>query len=402
MTPRKQAVVLVAIAAVTLSAIGLTSVIAQRQETAQPPAPPAPPGTLRLQPEQMATIRSAPVQEVMFEGTEITEGKIAVNGDRATPVFSPYSGRVLRVLAKPGDVVARGAPLLEIEASEFVQGQNDLAAAQAALATAQSQLNLAQTSERRKQALYEAKAGSLQDWQQSQAELNTAQNNFRAAQTALASVRNRLHILGKSDDEIESMSPERKMSPVAAVAAPIAGTVTDRQVGPGQYLQAGAANPVFTISDLSMVWLVANVREADAAKMRKGQRIAVQVLALPGRVFEAKVTYVAPAIDAATRRLQVRAEVRNPDGLLKPEMFATFGIDTAGSTKAPGVPDSAIVHEGDEARVWVLQEGGIVASRRIKAGRSGNGLVEVVDGLRPGETVVTAGTLFIDRAGSGD
>jgi cobalt-zinc-cadmium efflux system membrane fusion protein len=304
---------------------------------------------------------------------------------------------VLRVLANVGDQVRKGQPLFEIDASELVQGQNDLVTAVNALNTAQSQLRLVQTNEQRKQALYDAKAGSLQDWQQSQADVVSAANTLRSAETALATARNRLHILGKSDSEIEAMQTRGKLDPATAVVAPIAGTVTDRQLGPGQFLQAGSNAPVFSIGDLSTVWLVGNVRETDAPSMRRGQEVEVRVLALGDRIFRARVTSIAPSVDPNTRRVAVRAEMLNPDGALKPEMFATFSIVTDEGGSAPGVPAVAVLAEGDTARVWVEHDG-MLQAREIRVGRTHAGMVEVLAGLAPGERVVTSGALFLDRA----
>ena len=358
-------------------------------------------GSYSPTPAQWAALRVAPVGTMAFQTERVTDGKIALNGDRTTPVFSPYSGRVTRVLANVGDRVHEGQALLAIEASEFVQGQNDLIAAANAVNTARSQLGLAQGNERRKQALFEAKGGSLQDWQQSQAELAASENTLRSAEATLASVRNRLRILGRTDAEIAALQASARIDPITFVTAPIAGTVTDRQVGAGQYVQAGAANPVYTISDLSTVWLVGNVREADAPLMRRGLDAEVRVLALPDRSFKARLTNVAPAMDANTRRLAVRAEVNNAEGLLKPEMFATFAIVTGESSSSPAVPEGAIVYEGDSARVWV-QQGDTLAARPIRVGRKSAGMVEVLAGLKPGDRLVTSGALFIDRAGRGD
>jgi cobalt-zinc-cadmium efflux system membrane fusion protein len=303
----------------------------------------------------MASLTINPVVATVFRAERVTDGKIALDGDRTTPVFPPFTGRVTRILAKPGDRVERGAPLLAIEAPDFVQAQNDYVSAQAALDTARSQLTLAQVSEQRKHALYDAKAGALQDWQQSQAELVAAQSALRAAQTALALAHNRLRILGASEGQLHSLEQAQKVEALATVTAPIAGVITDRQVGLGQYLQAGASTPVFSIGDLSRVWLVANVREADAPLMHRGAQVEVRVLALPERVFKATITYVAPSIDPNTHRLAVRAEVSNPDELLKPEMFATFTILTGREATAPGVPEQAVVYEGEHARVWVAR-----------------------------------------------
>jgi cobalt-zinc-cadmium efflux system membrane fusion protein len=318
-----------------------------------------------------------------FVSEELTEGKIAVNADRATPVFSPYSGRVTRVIAALGDTVKSGAPLAAVEASEFVQAQNDLA-------TVASQVKIARINEARKHALYEAKGGSMQDWQQSQADLT-------AAETALDAVRNRLKILGRSDAEITALEASHAMNPTAIIAAPISGVVVDRQVGPGQFLQAGSGNPVFTIADPSIVWLLANVREADSGLVHPGQPVDVHVLAYPHRVFKARVSYVAALVDPVTHRLPVRAEIDNLDAALKPEMFATFRIVTGDPVDAPAVPESAVVYEGNLAHVWVLSDGGLLAYRAIRTGRNNDGLIEVLDGLKPGERIVTKGGLFIDQ-----
>jgi cobalt-zinc-cadmium efflux system membrane fusion protein len=345
--------------------------------------PASPPGTFRATPQQLKTLTIEPVTERAFVSQELTEGKIAVNADRATPVYSPYSGKVTRVIAGLGDTVAGGAPLATLEASEFVQGQSDLA-------TAAAQVKLARINETRKHALYDAKGGSLQDWQQAQADLRTAE-------AALAAARNRLRILGKGDSEIDALETAQAMNPVAAILAPIGGVVVDRQVGPGQYLQAGAGTPVFTIADPSNLWLLANVREADSALVRRGQAVEVHVLPYPERVFKARISYVAAVVDPVTHRLPVRAEIDNRDGALKPEMFASFRIVTSDATQAPAVPEAAVVYEGEAAHVWVAAGDGLLSYRAIRTGRNNDGYVEVLDGLKSGEKIVTKGGLFIDQ-----
>jgi cobalt-zinc-cadmium efflux system membrane fusion protein len=350
----------------------------------EPPAAAAsPPGTFRATPQQLKTFTVESVQTHAFVSEELTEGKIGINGDRATPVISPYSGRVTRVIGGLGDTVKAGAPLATVEASEFVQAQNDLKVAAA-------QVKLARINETRKHALFDAKGGSLQDWQQAQADL-------AAAETALNAVRNRLKIFGKTEVDIANLESLQAMNPVATITAPIAGVVVDRQVGPGQYLQSGGT-PVFTIADPTSVWLLANVREADAGAVKLGQPVEVRVPAYPKRIFKARLTYVAAVVDPVTHRLPVRAEIDNHDLALKPEMFATFRIVTSGATESPAVPAAAVVYEGAAAHVWVVAGDGLLAYRAIRTGRSDDGLVEVLDGLKAGERIVTKGGLFIDQA----
>jgi len=370
------AVVIIAILAVWLGG----RVFATREA----PAPaPSPPGTFRASPQQFKTLTVQAVQTHGFVSEELTEGKIAVNGDRATPVFSPYSGRITRVIAGLGDTVKAGSPLATLEASEFVQAQNDLA-------TAAAQVKIARINETRKHALYDAKGGSLQDWQQAQTDLTTAE-------TALGSVRNRLSILGLSAAKVAGLESAHAINPSATLTAPIAGVVVDRQVGPGQFVQSGAGTPLFTIADPSSVWLLANVRETDAGLVKLGQTVEVHVLAYPKRAFNARVTYVAALVDSTTHRLPVRAEIENRDGALKPEMFANFRILTGDASESPAVPETAVVYEGDAAHVWLVAGEGLLEYRAIRTGRSNDGLIEVLDGLKPGDRVVTKGGLFIDQ-----
>jgi cobalt-zinc-cadmium efflux system membrane fusion protein len=167
-------------------------------------------------------------------------------------------------------------------------------------------------------------------------------------------------------------------------------------------MSGGASSPVYTIGNLSTVWLIANVRETDAPLMHVGEPVEVHVLAFPGRVFKAKISWVAPSIDSNTHRLSVRADVENPRGELKPGMFANFSIITGEAASAPAVPQRAIVYEGDTARVWVAEDDGTIAARSIRTGRIADGMVEILAGVSSGEKVVTRGALFIDRAATND
>jgi cobalt-zinc-cadmium efflux system membrane fusion protein len=394
------AAILAAIALVAIPAI--RSHFAAREATqAAAPAP----GTFRPTDAQWASLNLVAVQQTTFRAERLTDGKIANNDDTTTPVFSPYSGRVTQLFVTAGDRVNRGDPLLAVAAAEFVQGQSDLISAIAALNTARFQLKLTTVTEKRQHELFEAKAGALKDWEQAQADLESAKNNVRSAEAALAAVRNRLHILGKDDDEIGTLDTAQKMGAEAIVTAPIGGTVTQRQVGLGQYINSaasGASNPIFSIGNLSTVWLLANMRETDAPLMRPGQPVEVHVLAYPGRVFQAKLAYVAPSVDPNTHRLPVRAEVENADGTLKPEMFASFSIIIGDDSAAPAVPEDAVVYEGETARVWVVHDDKSLSLREIRVGRIADGKVEALAGLEPGEKVVSRGTLFIDRAAKGD
>jgi cobalt-zinc-cadmium efflux system membrane fusion protein len=224
---------------------------------------------------------------------------------------------------------------------------------------------------------------------------------MRSSVTALEAANNKLRILGFTDETIKAFQSKSTINPEITIYAPIAGTVVQRKIGPGQYVNSGASDPVFVIGDLSTVWLTAFVRESDAAQVSVGQDISVNVMALPGRPLTAKINYVAAAIDANTRRLLVRATIDNKDGMLKPEMFANVTIYSAGDRAAPAVPKQALIYEGDQVRIWVAREDKSVELRQVKIGLINGNLVEVTSNLKPGEQIVVKGSLFIDRAASG-
>ncbi len=352
-------------------------------------------------PAEWASLTIEPATARVFRAETATEGKIAVDEDRSTPVFSPYAGRVTKLLVRPGESVTQGQPLFVIEAADTVQAQNDFIAAMTGLNKTRSALNLAQLQDKRAKDLFEGKAVPLKDYQQTQATLIQAQNDLRSSQTALEAAHNKLRILGLTEEAISAFQEKGRIDPNTTIFSPITGTVVQRKVGPGQYVNSGASDPVFVIGDLSTVWLTAFVRETDASKVSVGQEIAFNVLALPGRPLTARIDYVSAAIDPSTRRLLARATVDNKDGLLKPEMFANVTIYSAGDHPAIGVPKQALIYEGDQVRVWVAHEDKSIELRQIKTGLTNSDLVEVEGNLKPGEQIVTKGSLFIDRAASG-
>ena len=350
-------------------------------------------------PSEWATLTIEPVKAKTFRAEYVTEGKVAVDEDRSTPVFSPYAGRVTKLLAKPGEVLKQGQPLFTIEAADTVQAQNDFIAAMSSQNKAKSAIDLADIQFKRAKDLYEGHAIPLKDYQQAEATQVQAQNDMRSSATALEAARNKLRILGFTDETIKAFQDKGVINPEVTIYSPIAGTVVQRKIGPGQYVNSGASDPVFVVGDLSTVWLTAFVRESDAAAVCVGQDI--NVMALPGRPLTAKVNYVAAAIDPSTRRLLVRATIDNKDGLLKPEMFANVTIYSSGDRAAPAVPKQALIYEADKVRLWVAREDKSVELREIKIGLINGNLVEVTSNLKPGEQVVTKGSLFIDRAASG-
>jgi membrane fusion protein, heavy metal efflux system len=357
-------------------------------------------------PKQWASLTIVPINEMVFRTEHLTEGKIAVDEDRATLVYSPYAGRVIKLLAKPGEKVTAGQPLFVVESPDMVQAQNDFINAVSGLNKARSTLALAHIVEQQNKSLYETKAAPLRDVQQSQAAALAAQNDLRSAETSLEVVRNRLRILGKTDAEITTFGETGAINPLTTISSPIAGTVVQRRVGPGQYINttsnsAAANDATFVIGDLSTVWLVAYVRESEAQNVKVGQALRFTVLAFPNRVFVANIAYVATSFDPGTRRLLVRATINNTEGALRPEMFANVTILTGEGDNSLAVPREAVIYDGNSARVWIAHDDQSVEARQIKTGLSNGQMVEVLSGLQLGEKVVSKGSLFVDRAAAG-
>jgi cobalt-zinc-cadmium efflux system membrane fusion protein len=347
---------------------------------------------------QWATMTVEPVQQRVFRSEHVTEGKIAVDEDRSTPIFSPYAGRVTKLFVKPGDIVSVGQPLFTVEATDMVQAQNDFIGASTALNKARSALNLAQIVDKRQRLLYEGKAVPLKEVQNARAALDAAENDVRSAEVALEAARNRLRILGKTEQEITQFQDKGTINPATPIYAPIAGTIVQRKLGPGQYVGSSASDPVFVIGDLSTVWVVAYIRETEAPMVRIGQAVYFTVLAYSEEAFPANISYVAAALDPTTRRLLVRATVNNAAGLLKPEMFASVKILIGEGDAALAVPRDAVIYEADAAHVWAARDDDkAIELRRIRVGMTNGKMVEVLEGLAPGDRVVTKGSLFIDR-----
>ncbi len=394
--PRRQWLILGVIAGVALALFLLVPVVARLFAPKPPPAAAAPPpGTFQATKEQWATLSFTTIQTQDFAPGADTEGNIAVDDTRTTAVFSPFTGRITRVFAKVGDHVRAGAPLFAIDAGEVVQAQSDLL-------TAAAQVRQTKAALVRQQALLTTSGASQKD-------VDQAQTDFATAQAALEAARNRLKVLGYSAAKVsaaEAGAAAHGITPDTVVVSPITGVVTQRTAGVGQNLASLANNggggpPLFQVSDLSVVWLVGQLREADAPAAKVGDPVDVRVAALPGRVFHANLNFVSPMVDPASRRVMVRAEVPNPGGELLPQMYADFDLVTGPAHTALAVPADAVIYEGDGARVWVAKADHLLELREIKTGQTHNGMVEVMSGLAPGDRVVTSGALFIDRASKG-
>jgi membrane fusion protein, heavy metal efflux system len=365
-----------------------------------PDAPQGSDGSIRLSDNERRSLVIEPVALKPFRPQVTTEGKISTDEDRATPVLSPYAGKVVRILAKPGDVVKQGDILCTIEATDMVAAQNDYIAAVSGLDKARTALRLAEINEKRQRDLYAGRAAPLRDFEQAQADLKGAEADERAAIAALRAVENRLRILGKSEADFAQLRERGTINSETPIMAPIGGLIAQRKIGPGQFVQGSGGDPLFLVDDTTSVWLQAFVREGDSPAVDVGDEIEFRVLARPDETFRATISHVGALLDAATRRLMVRASIANPRGLLKREMFATVTIFTEKATDWPAVPRRAVIRQGEKAHVWLVTAENRVALREVTTGAVQNGFIQVTEGLKPGEQVVVQGSLFLDQMAS--
>jgi cobalt-zinc-cadmium efflux system membrane fusion protein len=354
--------------------------------------------TVQVTADQMHQLSIVNVKLHPFRMQKTAIGQIAFNEDASTVVLTPFAGRVTRLIAKIGDLVKRGDPLFEIDSPEVVQAQTDLIAAVQGLEKARSQLRLAKSVLDRQTSLLAGRATAQREVDQARNEYAAAESDYATAQGTLTAARNRMRVIvGRDQAEVERVERERAVNPLITVNAPIDGTVTARKVGPGQYVRSDAGESLYSIVNLSTMWLKANVPENDIPFVRVGHEIEVKVAALPERVFKARITAIGAASDAATRRVVVRSEIPNPDGALRAEMFATFKIATGDGDSAPAVPVEAVIREGDVASVWVEEQPMLFRRRKVTIGMEQDGRVQIRDGVRPGEMVVGRGAIFVDN-----
>jgi membrane fusion protein, copper/silver efflux system len=209
----------------------------------------------------------------------------------------------------------------------------------------------------------------------------------------VAAARRRLQLWGVSDREIDAVLREGHARRTVTLFSPIAGIVLDKPVQRGQTVAAGQT--LYRLADLSRVWLEVEVREADAAALQPGAAVQVDLSAYPGRPASGRVDYVYPVLDTMARTVRARVALANPDGRLKPGMYATARLAGAGRD-ALTAPSSAVVHTGERDLVFVDQGGGRLASTEVVLGRRGGDYTEVLSGLEPGQRVVTSAQYLLE------
>jgi membrane fusion protein, heavy metal efflux system len=373
------ALILAALASTLCAACGDRSIGGTPAVTAKPtaeaPARPPAAGVTLVSPEYKTR---ASVLE--------TSGKVQFNEEALVRVHAPLTGRVLEVLARPGDVVEPGARLFVLDSPDLGSAKSDYAKAVADTERSAAALKLARE-------LFEVKAIA-------QKEIREAENDARKAVAERERAAARLRMLGVRDEQLTDIATRSDATTTMVVTAPRSGVIVERNISPGQVVAYGQSDtPVnlFVIADLSTMWVLADVYEPDVPKVRLGQTVSVTPPCCPRERYQGRAVNVADAVDKETRTLKVRAVVPNRGRSLKAEMFVKVAIDT-GSVRVLALPQGAVHHEGGNTFVLVERGKDDYERRPVKLGVELNGSVEVLDGVAPSDRVVSSGGILLKRA----
>jgi len=322
-------------------------------------------GEVRIDPSlvQSMGVRTAPVERRDLSRTLRTVGRVALDERRVAHVHPKVQGWVERLFVEyEGQRVERGQPLLEIYSPALVSTQEELLLA----------------------ARYrDSTHGS------------SFEDVARGGEDLLRATRRRLELWDVSPRDIERLLETGEVHKTLTLHAPTGGVVAQLMVRDG--MEVNPDDDLYTIADLSRVWLQADVYEYELPWVAEGQRALVDLSYLPGRTFEGEVTYVYPLLDPATRTARVRIELDNPDRVLKPDMYANVRIQTRTRQDVLVIPEEAVIRSGRRSVVIVALGDGRFAPREVELGiASGEGRVEIREGLEAGERVVTSGQFLID------
>jgi len=309
-------------------------------------------------------------------------GAVAYNAFNTTPVITQVGGPVSRILVVPGQHVKIGQPMLDVSSPDYSQLLDSyLKAADA--------YRLAAKNYSRAQDLYQHHAIAERDLEQAESDRNQAQADLNAADQGLK-------ILGIKNPSELAKAPSSARIPVLA---PISGEVVERLVSPGQVVTAGQTQ-AFTITDLSTVWVLANVYQGDLAYVQSGDDVVVQTDAYPGS-FHGRISYVSPALDPNTRTLQARIVVDNPGEKLKKDMYCTVTVTAGSLSNVVVVPNASVLRDdNNQPFVYIASGANQFGRRGVELGESQNGQTQILKGISVGERVVGDGSLFLQFANS--
>jgi cobalt-zinc-cadmium efflux system membrane fusion protein len=335
---------------------------------------------VRLKPEilQSRAVVVETAKKMALGGRIAATGKVESNADRTAHVSPRIPGKIVWVGASLGDSVVAGQVLARLDSVE-------LGEALSGYYKARSRVGLAKANMERIRTLVEKKIAARKEILQAETEYQTAMSELHAGE-------DRLRLYGLSPSEYEERKEEKRI--LLPVHSPIAGVVTEKHTTVGEL--ADPSKNLFTVADLSSVWVLVDINEKDLPKIEKGRQAAVKVGAFPERVFRGRVTYIADLVDEATRTVKARVEVANPGRKLKPEMFATVELTVPPSTPPVlAVPDEAIVELEGKKVLFITGDDVEFVPREIMTGARGGEWLEIAAGLKEGERYAAKGGFLL-------
>jgi cobalt-zinc-cadmium efflux system membrane fusion protein len=337
--------------------------------------------SLDLSPSQLNSIKIEPVGSYQFPVEKDAVGNIDFDEDLSVQVFPAYQGTILKTFGELGARVQKDQPLYTIKSPDLIQAESNLIGAAATLDLTNKELARVQG------------LGSV-----SEREKEQATSDQQTAEGALKAARDAVLVFGKTNAEIDRMIASRKTDPALVVRSPISGKITYKVAQPGFLVQPGNVPAPYSVADVAIKWMLANVSETEMPSFHLGQPVQVKVNAYPDHVFQGKVSKIYETVDPNTHRVTIRSEIADPKDELRPGMLANFVIRVHNPVEATAIPANGVVREADGTMTaWVTADRRRFEQRIIKTGLRSDDRVQVLEGLRRGELVVADGAVFLSN-----
>lgn len=361
---------------------GLLSIWAAAGWSRAPKAAMAEPPGITVEKDAIAVAQGAPQWQVLKLGvagpanthwTDPVPARVVIDETRASKVGVPLSGRVTSVFVELGQTVRERAPLFSVASPEIAELRAQKEKAAVDLDAAKAALD-------RVRALVATRALPAKEELAAQRDLKEADLSYKLAGSKLESLR----VSSQAENEF-------------TVIAPRSGVVVEKNVLPGQALSPDGSGTLMVVADLSSVWVVADLFEAQATQVKEGSPAQISSPSRPDLQLEGKVEMVSSVVDPNRHTVPIRVRLRNPEGALRPNVFARVRFGAAHNSGTVEVPASALVTDGEHQYVYVQADEGRFSRREVVAGSSHDGMVPVLSGLRGGETVVEEGAILLDN-----
>jgi len=369
------------VVAIALLESGCSRGQAANTNASQESAPKPSVSSLDLSPSQLNSIKIEAVGSYLFRVEKEAVGNIDFADDLSVQVFPAYQGTIIKTFVELGVRVQKDQPLYTIKSPDLIQAESNLIGAAATFELTNKELARVQG------------LGGIAEREKEQ-----ATSDQQTADGALKAARDAVLVFGKTNAEIDQMIALRKTDPALVVRSPISGTVTSFNAPPGLLVQPGNLPAPYSVANVTVKWMLANVSETEIPFFHLGQPVQVKVMAYPDRVFQGKVSKIYATVDPNTHRVTIRSEIADPHDELRPGMLANFVIRVQNPVEATAIPANGVVREADGTMTaWVTTDRRRFEQKIITIGLRNDDRVQVLDGLRRGELVVTDNAVFLSN-----